>query len=209
MDENLHKDNLEEFFKNSFNDENIEPSDDHWDVPSNDVWAGIDESINPVVPPATNSYFNLKWLLAAAASVLIIGLVCYNLSLQRKVNTLTQTIENQSKTIENLKKASPEKEIANNPKSNLEKANSESRSGNVESLSNLPLNNDSPSNLDQTSLEKEEEIVSNPSKSQQKNTVQNNKHPGKSDNNSQLLNTKNDYPENQLNNEIANGQIEN
>ena len=66
MEENLHKDNLEEFFKNSFNDENMIPSDDQWDEPSD---ACLDkESIESIKPagllslPFPHLSFNLKWL---------------------------------------------------------------------------------------------------------------------------------------------------
>ena len=73
MEENLHKDNLEEFFKNSFEDENIDSPNDQWDVPSDDVWSGINEKIKPATKPAAPSVFKLKWLMAAAASILILG----------------------------------------------------------------------------------------------------------------------------------------
>ena len=209
MDENLHKDNLEEFFKNSFNDENIDPSGDLWDVPSEEVWVGIDANINPIAPPASGSFFNLKWMFAVAASVLIIGLVCYNLSLQKKVNTLTEVVENQSNTIEKLEKITIEKEIDDRLKSDLNKTNSASQSNNIESLSTLPSNNNSTSNSNQVFSQKEEKIVSNQSTSQEKNTVQNNKRIDDSVNESQFLNNKKQNPEFQQNNEIANGQIEN
>ena len=103
MEENLHKDKLEEFFKNSFDDNNIEPSEDQWDVPSDAVWTGINESINPAGPSAASaSVLNLKWLLAVAASVLIIGLLYYNYTLQRQVTQLKELVEYQENTINSL-----------------------------------------------------------------------------------------------------------
>ncbi len=108
MEENLHKDNLEEFFKNSFKDENIDSSDDQWDVPSDAVWSGINEKINPPAK-STPSAFNFKGLLAIAASILIVGLVYYNYTLQNQISDLSEVIENQKKTIDKLEKMVLEK----------------------------------------------------------------------------------------------------
>ncbi len=111
MEENLHKDNLEEYFKKSFENENSDPSDDNWDAPSDTVWHGINEKINPADPSssAPASIFNLKWILGIAASILIIGLVYYNFTLHKQVDDLTEVVENQKNTIEYFEKLALEK----------------------------------------------------------------------------------------------------
>ncbi len=46
MGEDLHKDNLEDFFKDSFEEQSDSPSPDGWDIPSDQVWDKINTSIN-------------------------------------------------------------------------------------------------------------------------------------------------------------------
>ncbi len=143
MEENLHKDNLEEFFKNSFDDENIEPSNDQWDVPSDSVWAGIDEVINP---PAKKpiSTFNFKGLMAIAAGILILGLLYYNYTLQSQVNELKEQVENYSAEINDLKAEKTEnvKSEKEDRLQNEETGNSQLKSnGNNIELSNTRFEN--------------------------------------------------------------------
>lgn len=100
MEENLHKDNLEDFFKKSFDDENPEPSDDQWDVPSDAVWSGINKKISSSEVPA--SVFNFKRLMAIAAGILILFLVYYNYTLQKQVAQLKELVEIQENKINEL-----------------------------------------------------------------------------------------------------------
>lgn len=65
MDNKSHKNNLEEFFRKSFDELSNQPSEDGWDVPSDGVWDNIAAGLNdskgrPVF------FFRIKWLLAAA-----------------------------------------------------------------------------------------------------------------------------------------------
>ena len=181
MDENLHKDNLEEFFKNSFDEENVEPSDDQWDVPSNTVWSNINASIQPVVP-VTSSIFTLKKLLAVAASILILALVCYNLILQNQVAELKQVLENQINTIDELEKLVLENESKTGESSDLE-------SEQIEEFSSIfPEKKSNKTKVDPT-LQNNPKAISN-----QNNVLKNNSTPSifeedKSVSNPQLTNS--------------------
>lgn len=180
MDENLHKDNLEEFFKNSLNDENIDSSDDPWDVPSDDVWLGINETINPVPTPAPPFSFNLNWLLAAAASILILGLVYYNYTLQNKIGELSEVVENQKNTIDKL-----EKLVLENGNNNLLKKEEENEVGNNGEFSTIIFEKESS----QTAIESKPQNFSNQNSPQKNTSNQSAFEKGKSIDNSQLNNS--------------------
>jgi hypothetical protein len=196
MEENLHKDNLEEFFKNSFNEENIGPPDDQWDVPSDDVWSGINKTINPTSAPAAPFTFNLKWFMAAAASILILGLVYYNYTLQKQISNLTEVIENQENTIDKLEKMVLEKgqmEEGNNGvksegESNLVENGKKEKSGNIEEFSSVLLQNNTSKTFDESSQQDDSGVTSNQNYSQKSTSNQQNGVKGKSINNSQSIN---------------------
>ncbi|MFT5164999.1 MAG: opacity protein-like surface antigen [Saprospiraceae bacterium] len=48
MAEDLHKDNIEDFFKDAFDEQSDLPAADGWDVPSEQVWEKVEEAIHPV-----------------------------------------------------------------------------------------------------------------------------------------------------------------
>ncbi len=182
MEENLHKDNLEEFFKKSFDDENIDPSNDQWDVPSDDVWSGINEKIKPAAKPAPPSVFNLKWLMAAAASILILGLVYYNYTLQKQVGDLKELVENQEITIDGLK------DQVLTESEGKENGGIENGENNTE-FSNSIILNPSVKSTDSQALQDDSQISSNHEDIQNKIPKRQNDGKEKPLNNSQLNNS--------------------
>lgn len=81
MEENLHPDNLEQFFKDNLNESDLDPQGDPdgWDMPSNDVWKGIAPNI--VKPVSGLSPTRLLWVKGAAIGTAILiaitGVVLY------------------------------------------------------------------------------------------------------------------------------------
>ena len=59
MDENLHKDNLEDFFKKSFEQLNQEAPDGDWDTPSNEVWEGVESGL---LAASKTTILSVSWL---------------------------------------------------------------------------------------------------------------------------------------------------
>lgn len=75
MDENLHKDDLERFFKKAFDDleqEKNAPSEEgDWDVPSNKVWDDIAPVINE-----SSTILSLSWIKIASIAASVALLLC-------------------------------------------------------------------------------------------------------------------------------------
>jgi hypothetical protein len=101
MDENLHKDNLEEFFKKSFEELDKQSAED-WDMPTEQVWVGIDKGITSANGAGL---FSLSWTklgVAAAIGVLLIStaiLVNQNAHLSDQLNEQAAVIEELQETI--------------------------------------------------------------------------------------------------------------
>ena len=95
MDENLHKDNLEEFFKKSFEELDKQSAED-WDMPTEQVWVGIDKGITSA---SGAGLFSLSWMklsVAAAIGILLISvgvLVNQNANLSDQLNQQAAVIE--------------------------------------------------------------------------------------------------------------------
>jgi Outer membrane protein beta-barrel domain len=185
MEENLHKDNLEEFFKNSFENENIDPSDDQWDVPSDDVWSGINNSINPVNTPNPAPVLNIKTFLAVAAGILLLGLVYYNYTLQNQISELNQIIENQVNTIEKLEKMVLENGMTEDGEGKDGKTeNGMTEDGGwSEEFSNTVFENEGSKTTEKSSSQSNSKVTSNQNNSQENNSKEQNGSTNKSQNN--------------------------
>ena len=95
MDENLHKDNLEEFFKKSFEELDKQSAED-WDMPTEQVWVGIDKGITSASSAGLFSFSWTKLSVAAAIGVLLISvgvLINQNAHLSNQLNEQAAVIE--------------------------------------------------------------------------------------------------------------------
>ncbi len=97
MDENLHKDPLEELFRKKLEDQNLEKksaSPDEWDLPADNLWDKIGSAVE-VQAPVKGIWVSSKLqLIAIAASILlIIGVFTCFQSYQTQLNSLSQKVE--------------------------------------------------------------------------------------------------------------------
>ncbi len=96
MDENLHKDNLEEFFRRSLDDFAEDPPDDWWEEL---------EEIIPPKPSVTRRLLpSLKWVAAAAMLLLSIGFLYQFSQLNQRVESLTEEVDAKGETINEMNK---------------------------------------------------------------------------------------------------------
>lgn len=109
MDENLHKDNLEEFFKKSFEELDKQSAKD-WDTPSTQVWEGINKGINPV---SGASLFSLTWTKISVAAAISILLISIGVLVNQNAN-LSDQLNEQAAVIEKLQEAVIEDTVENN-----------------------------------------------------------------------------------------------
>ncbi|MEZ4888293.1 MAG: hypothetical protein R3E32_26420 [Chitinophagales bacterium] len=179
MDEHLHNDPLEEFFRRSL--------DDFGDEPSDDVWNGLDnrlalhesggEGVSPSATPPTGGILTassfLKWIGMAAIAGLL-SLATYYIyqqnneiaNLSQHINQQTQTIEELHTKVDNLETNEEEElqkgknlpsanSLQNNnvePKENIEKSNT-AASKNELNARNLPPKSSSFNPLQNNNLE--------------------------------------------------------
>ncbi len=104
MGENLHNDNLEDFFKKSFHENDQNPMSDDWDLPDDKVWKGISSVIQEeptkLIPIKT---FAWKKGLGVAASFLVLTLAfCVYQNQQKQLDALTAKVDNHKTTLEKL-----------------------------------------------------------------------------------------------------------
>jgi len=107
MDENLHKDNLEEFFRKSFEQLGNEPAEDGWDMPSDDNW----ENIAGGLSGGAATFWTLKNILIAFLLLTSTGLIYYFIHENKQ---LKQTLLQQAEKIEELE--TQQEEIFKNTK---------------------------------------------------------------------------------------------
>ncbi len=112
MDENLHKDPLEELFRKKLEDQNLEnksASPDEWDLPADSLWDNIGPAVE-FTPPAKGLWLSSKLqLVAIAASILlVIGVFTCFQSYQTQLNSLTQKVEELSSQKELKNSSNPE-----------------------------------------------------------------------------------------------------
>lgn len=100
MDENLHKDNLEEFFRKSFEEQKNQPPEEGWDLPSDGIWDGISGGI-PVQGTTIPFYQNWKyWAIATAALFTIVSYQFW--TYQQGFTQLSEQLEIQNEAFKNL-----------------------------------------------------------------------------------------------------------
>ncbi|MEL6864008.1 MAG: outer membrane beta-barrel protein [Bacteroidota bacterium] len=104
MDDHLHKDPLEQFFKKAFEDEQNLPVDDDWDIPSDQVWDNIDSRLPAVKPGAVVRTMPGKWWYWAAAAVVVVALMTYHLiNSNQQFKEMADQVESNTKLIDELK----------------------------------------------------------------------------------------------------------
>jgi hypothetical protein len=96
MEENLHKDNLESFFKKEFEQLPETPANDGWDTPSNEVWGGIEEGLSS---GAAGFFISWKMLILGTLILALAGTTFY---LIQKNNTLSEDLRLKAMEIETL-----------------------------------------------------------------------------------------------------------
>ncbi len=94
MGENLHKDNLEDFFQKSFSENEQGSTSDDWDLPDDKVWEGISNAIQeePTKVVPMQAFVWKKWL-GVAASFLIFTLAYCVYQDHQKLNGIAGKLE--------------------------------------------------------------------------------------------------------------------
>lgn len=100
MEENLHKDNLDSFFRKEFENLPDAPAPDGWDTPSDDLWDKI-----AVATPAGRGIFSFSWT-KLFLGILLLGLLGATLFLWDQNRALNKDIRLQAQQIEWLNQAS-------------------------------------------------------------------------------------------------------
>ena len=109
MDDHLHKDPLEQFFKKAFEDEQDLPVDDDWDIPSDQVWDNIDRRLPAAKPGAVVRTMPSKWWYWAAAAMVVVALMTYHLvNSNQQFKEMADQVENNTKLIDELKQQTQE-----------------------------------------------------------------------------------------------------
>lgn len=74
MEGDLHKDNLDDFFKNRLQEDTDLPSENGWDIPSEQVWTSVNQAIDQADEPAPSVFwlnrFRIAGVLVVALSLL-------------------------------------------------------------------------------------------------------------------------------------------
>jgi hypothetical protein len=113
MDENLHKDNLEEFFRKSFEEQKSMPPEEDWDMPSNNIWGGISSGIS-VQKPMIPFYQNWKfWAISVAAISMVVFYQFW--TYQQRYSQFSEQLNTQTEAFESLKETlqSEQKKVQN------------------------------------------------------------------------------------------------
>ncbi|MCB0652425.1 MAG: hypothetical protein KDC85_14200 [Saprospiraceae bacterium] len=105
MEENLHNDNLDSFFRKEFENLPDAPAPDGWDIPSDDLWGRI-EAATPV-GRGIFSFSRTKLLLG----ILLLGMLGSTLFLWFQNRALNEDIRLQAQEIELLNQASQKDNI--------------------------------------------------------------------------------------------------
>ena len=167
MDENLHKDNLERFFKKAFDDleqeKNAQSNKSNWDLPSDKVWDGIEPAI-----AGTSAIFSISWIKVAGIAATVALLICTALLLQQN-NTLSDQLVEKDIQLDQLQKELKQqknnsdnidtgKSSIPNSKTELHTNNhptvtSERRANSIEETSNKELENTAET-IDETRITK-------------------------------------------------------
>ncbi len=115
MEENIPKDPLSELFRKNLRDEELEhtePSVDEWDLPSDNVWAGLSNNL-PSPPPSTPILKTLSTPLTWAAVLVVgVGIAYCIFSYQQKLATLTKQVEALQAQQEQVVEAAPAEQEA-------------------------------------------------------------------------------------------------
>ncbi len=124
MDENLHKDKLESFFQKSLRDQEEGLSPDGWDMPGEEVWAGIDQELDAsAVVVGGISWRNVAMAAALLIGILLIGFQAYtNYQLRQELAAQTEQIKTLKEEIQVLK-SEKELETYYKPQQGLEEEN--------------------------------------------------------------------------------------
>ena len=94
MEENVHKDKMEEFLKKSF--------EDHSENPPNDLWERIEEGLGPVSAPPAKVISFKPWLLAAAAAVVTSIFLFQHFYFKQQIDTLNKELEKTASELKQL-----------------------------------------------------------------------------------------------------------
>jgi len=111
MEKYFHKDNLEEYFRKSLAGLGEKPSQDDWDMPSDQVWENIEKGI-PIhpAPKGVTSIPKLKWFLALIALLLL--LISYQLyTYDKKLNVIAGQVRENKRVMDALKKERKEEDV--------------------------------------------------------------------------------------------------
>ena len=102
MSKDLNKDNLENYFKKSFEGLGDAPFEDGWDTPSEGVWTGISGGMND----AKIGFWSFKnWKLWAMLALLLTAIVIYQFcTYQNNFDSLNEQVLQNVAMIEDLKK---------------------------------------------------------------------------------------------------------
>ena len=135
MDENSHKDNLEEFFRKSFEKQKNMPPQDDWDLPSNNIWEGISDRITD---RERKVYFFQNWKYWALATLALLMIVFYQFwTYQYHFTQLAEQFTKHIEVVDDLKKELENEHIK--IKNLEEKIESENLNNNSKSI-DTPLN---------------------------------------------------------------------
>ncbi len=119
MDENLHKDNLEDFFKKGFEEGDLSSKDGDWDMPSDKVWDRLENELEDDRPQG----IIIPWkYLTLAATILLLFVSFLYFQIHQKNDNLLSEINYQKEKNENLQSKidSFQNATINNNTSNIE-----------------------------------------------------------------------------------------
>lgn len=130
MSKGKHKDNLEHYFKKSFEGLGDSPFEDGWDVPSDGVWTGISGGMKG----AKSGFWNLQnWKLWAMLALLLSAIIIYQFySYQNNFDELNEQVLQNVAMIEDLKE-----ELKEEQKNNIATSTQE-----IQKTDNQPNEND-------------------------------------------------------------------
>lgn len=103
MDNNLHNDSLEEFFRKHLErEENPLSEDDGWDVPSDAVWEGVEIGLPKKEKPKRRIIPYWRWVGVAAAILLLLGFFQLQ-KYQQQLNHLTTELHVHQEELKEVK----------------------------------------------------------------------------------------------------------
>jgi opacity protein-like surface antigen len=144
MAEDLHKDNLEDFFKDTFDEQSDLSGLDDWDVPSDGVWEKVEKAINKDDRSDKGIIWWRYWGIGALGLILLITSILYYY-IDRKENGK----EKITRTEDSLLNQKSDKDATN--QSLIDQNNSTKKTNNQQD-ENLPsfLNNDKKTSSEKT-----------------------------------------------------------